>query len=90
MLSTFISQYLPPESSQHVFISYYCQFDVCASECILGMCFERVDIRHVESLTIPYFRLRDNSVHFHECSPLLGRYFYNMYTVTMFEIVFFL
>ena len=34
------------------------------------------------------FRLSDNSVHFLECSPFLGRYFYNMYIVKLFEIVF--
>ena len=35
------------------------------------------------------FRLRDNSVHFHECSPLLvGISTKFIYTVKMFEIVF--
>ena len=36
-------------------------------------------------MSILCFRLRDNSVYFHECSPLFGRYFYNMYIITKFE-----
>ena len=35
------------------------------------------------------FRLRDNSVHLHDCSSFLGRYFYNKYIVKVFKIVFF-
>jgi len=41
-----------------------------------------------DCLIILSFRLRDNSVHFHEYSPFFGRYFYNMYILNMFEIVF--
>ena len=42
----------------------------------------------VLKVIIPSFRLRDNSVHFHECSPRKRGYFYNMYIVEIFEIVF--
>jgi len=38
--------------------------------------------------SIHSFRLRDNSVHFHECSPFCVKYFYNMYYSKRFEIVF--
>ena len=38
---------------------------------------------------IPFFRLRDKSLHLHECSPFLARYFHYFYkenTMLLFDV----